>query len=252
MTQHLVAWYEDIDPGNALVPITAVPDDTVNIVGDDIHVPDEAPNLIMQAVACADASLARGQFQSPSLRAVANVDCEPLVAGAVVFGSPPEGIYHPRSPVPLTGTESLTCHVLSDPAAAAVHYGLAVFADGPQPQQDGNIYTIAGTGAASLSAGAWVNTAITFLQTLPVGRYQVVGFRARGTNLVAARLNFVGAHFRPGVPAVNAVGDLDPWWTRYGRMGVLGEFHTNTPPTVDNLGVTDTAQKYLLDLIRVG
>lgn len=246
---HTVAWYESIDPAGALVPIAAVPDDTVSVSGDDIDVPEAMGHVIMQAVLGNDASLARGQFQSPSLRSVANIDCEPIVA-ALVFGSPPEGIFHPRSPVQLTPTEAVNCYVESDPAAAAVHYGLLTFADGPSQAIEGQIHTVRATAAASLSAGAWVNSALTFSQTLPVGRYRVVGFRARGTNLVAARLNFIGQFHRPGVPALNAIGDVDPWWTRYGRMGVFGEFHTNTPPSLDCLGVTDSAQVVLLDLIR--
>lgn len=247
---HTCAYYESIDPGGALVPITAVPDDTVSVTGDDIDVPEGMGNLIMQAALINDASAAQAQVQSPSLRAVANVDCEPVVA-ALVFGSPPEGIFHPRSPVQLTPTEAVNFYVNSNPAAAAVHYGLITFSDGAVQPVEGAIHTVRATAAATLAAGTWVNSALTFGQTLPVGNYRVVGFRARGTNLVAARLNFIGKFHRPGVPALNAIGDTDPWWTRYGRMGVFGEFHTNTPPSVDCLGVTDSAQVILLDLIRM-
>jgi hypothetical protein len=34
-------------------------------------------------------------------------------------------------------------------------------------------------------------------------------------------------------------------------MGVFGEFPHTNPPTLDCLGVTDTSQVILLDLIRV-
>jgi hypothetical protein len=33
---------------------------------------------------------------------------------------------------------------------------------------------------------------------------------------------------------------------------MLGEFDSNQPPTIDCLGVTDSAQTILLDLIKVG
>jgi hypothetical protein len=69
---------------------------------------------------------------------------------------------------------------------------------------------------------------------------------------VAARLVFPEQVARPGVAAVNAIGDLDPYYFRYGRMGVWGEFPHTNPPTVDCLGVTDSSQIYLMDLLRVG
>jgi hypothetical protein len=76
--------------------------------------------------------------------------------------------------------------------------------------------------------------------------------RARGTNLVAARLVFPGGRWRPGVPAVNGIGDADFEPLRHGMSGVLGSFDSNQPPTLDALGVTDSAQTIFLDLIKVG
>lgn len=249
--QHMSAYYESIDPGGVLAPIAAVPDQSVFTSGDDIRVPRELPGIVGQAILGNDASLARGQFQSPSLRSFANLDVEPVVA-ALVFGSPPEILFHPGNPIPVQPDEAVNCFVESDPSSAAVHYGLLSFADGPQQPVQGHMVTVRATAAASLSAGVWVNGGLTFSQTLPVGTYNVVGFRARSANLVAARLVFVGGKWRPGVPAVNAIGDRDPLMMRYGKSGVLGQFHTNTPPTVDFLGVTDTAEFILLDLIKVG
>lgn len=248
---HLAAYYQSVDPGGALVSINAVNDQHVFTSGADIRVPKDLPNLIGQVALCNDASVLRAQLQSPSLRSMANLDVEPIVAAAV-FGSPPEALYHPESPIPLEGDESLNLYMQSDPAAAAAHYGLVYFSDGKDTPQFGKIYTVRATSAITLAAGTWVNGALTFSQSLPVGDYAIVGMRARGTNLVAARLVFVGGKWCPGVPAVNAIGDLDPYWTRYGRLGVFGQFNTNTPPTVDALGVTDTAQVYEFDLLRVG
>ncbi len=247
---HTAAWYEDIDPGGVLTPITAVVDQSVFTSADVIRVPSAMPNIVGQAALGADASMAGAQVQSPSLRAMVNLDIEPVV-GAAVFGSPPEVLFHPLSPVSVVPDEPVTFAVESDPAAAAVHYGLVWFGDGPQQPVPGNIFSVRATSALTLAAGTWVNGTLTFGQTLPLGRYTVVGMRARGTNLVAARLVFVGGAFRPGVPAINAVADLDPMVFRYGRHGAFGVFHSNTPPTVDALGVTDSAQNYIFDLLQV-
>lgn len=250
--QHMVAFYESIDPAGTLSKIAAVQDDTITTNSDDVRVPADLPYLIGEVALTAAASFVRAQVQSPSLRYIANLDIEPVV-NAVTFGSPPEIMMHPLSPVPVTPRESVNMLLQSTPAAGAeAHYGLLVFADGAQEPVTGEIYTVRCTGAAVLSAGVWVNSNLTFGQSLPVGTYNVVGFRARGANLVAARLNFVGKSFRPGVPAVNAIGDLDPRICRYGHMGVLGSFDSETPPTVDCLGITDTSQVFELDLIKVG
>jgi hypothetical protein len=179
-----------------------------------------------------------------------NLDIESIVV-ALVFGSPPEGSFWPDAPLPLAVDEAVNFAIEANPAAAAQQYGTVLFADGPQTPVTGEIFTVRATGATTLAANTWVNGNLTLGQTLPAGRYQVVGMRARGTNLVAARLVFSEQVARPGVLAVNAIGDQDPYWSRFGRMGVFGEFPNTIPPTVDCLGVTDTTQVFLLDLIRV-
>ncbi len=247
---HLAAWYESIDPGGVLTPIAAVVDQSVFTVDDVIRVPSAMPNIVGQAALANDASASGAQIQSPSLRAMVNLDIEPIVAAAV-FGEPPEGLFHPSSPITVVADEPVTFAINSDPAAAADHYGLAWFGDGPQQPLPGNIFSVRATSALTLSAGVWVNGTLTFGQTLPLGRYTIVGMRARGAELVAARLVFVGGAFRPGVPAVNALSDLDPLVFRYGRHGAFGVFHSNTPPTVDCLGITDTDQSYIFDLVQV-
>lgn len=248
---HLAAWYESVDGGAANQALTPVPEQVLTISGDDVRVPSKLANLIGGAMLTASTTVTSARFESPSMRATVNFDLEPIL-GAVVFGSDPEFVLFPENPVALKENEGLQLIANTDNVGAAVHWGLAWLADGPQQPVKGKIFSIRATAAAALAAGAWVNSALTFSQTLPAGRYQVVGMRARGANLVAARLVFVGGMWRPGVPAINAVGDLDNWYTRYGRMGVFGEFDNTTPPTVDCLGVTDSAQTIFLDLIQVG
>lgn len=247
---HLAAFYQSVDPSGVLLPINAVNEATLMVSGADLRVPKALPFIIGAAALANDASATRAQVQSPSLRILTNLDVEPLVA-ALVFGNPPEQSFWPETPIPVVPDESLNFAILSDPAAAAVHYGLVFLSDGPQSPVAGNVFSVRATAAITLSAGVWVNGPLTFGQTLPAGRYAVVGMRARSTNLVAARLVFAEQMARPGVLAVNAIADQDPYWTRFGRMGVFGEFESTTPPTLDALGVTDTAETIILDLVRV-
>jgi len=246
---HLAAFEQSIDPANALVVINAIREETLFVNGADLRVPTALPNIIGAAATINDASLVRAQIQSPSLRVFANLDVEPIING-LVFGSPPEQSFWPESPVAVTADEALNFAVQSDPAAAAIHRGFIFLSDGAQTPVTGRMFTVRCTGAATLVTGTWVNGNLTFGQTLPAGQYIIVGMRARGTNLVAARLVFPEQIPRPGVLAVNAIGDTDPYWTRFGRMGVFGTFPHTNPPTVDALGVTDTTQVYELDLVR--
>lgn len=247
---HLGAFYQSIDPAGVLTAINAVQDASITVSGADVRVPLALPYLVGQAALLNDASGTRAQIQAPSLRAMANLDVEPLVLAAT-FGTPPESMIHGDNPIPLAGNESINFYVESNPAAAAAHYGLVWFGDGAIQPVKGNIYTVRATSAVQQVAGAWVNGNLTFSQVLPVGTYDIVGMRARSTDGVAARLVFVGAPWRPGVPMVNAVGDLDPYFARYGSMGIFGRFDSTTPPTVDVLGGVAAAQVFEFDLVRV-
>lgn len=247
---HLCAWAESIDPANALTAINAVREEMLFTSGDDIRVPEMLPFIIGQAALENDASAARAQVQSPSLRSFANLDVEPIVAAAV-FGTPPESLFHPDSPIRVEPDEALNFAVQSDPAAAALHYGLLWLADKAQERTPGNIFSVRATSTVQQTTTTWVNGNLVFTQTLPAGRYRIVGMRARSTDGVAARLVFPEQVARPGVPVVNALADLDPWQFRYGNAGVFGEFPHTNPPTVDVLGGVAAAQTYIFDIVRV-
>ncbi len=248
---HLAAFYEDIDPGAALVPIAAVPEQQFFTTGDDFRVPTAMPFIVGAAGLVDDASAVRAQVASPTLRIQANLDIEPIIAAAAVFGSPPEVLFHPQSPVQLTADEALNFYMESDPAAVEVHYGLVWLSDGPQATVQGNIFTVRAVGAIAQVVDLWTNGNLTFAQTLPAGSYQVIGLRVRSADAVAARLVFSEQSARPGVACVNAIGDLDPGVFRFGRFGVFGEFPHTNPPTLDVLGGAGTAQYVYLDLLRV-
>lgn len=248
---HLGAWYESKDPAGVLVLLNVVPEQTLFAVGHDLRVPEALPNIIGAAALENDASAARAQLLSPSLRILTNLDIEPIVAAAV-FGAPPEVLFHPANPTPVVPEESLNFAVESDPAAPAAHYGLVWLADGPQIPVSGHIFSVRATATVQQTVDTWENGNLTFDQVLPAGRYAVVGMRGRSTDCVGMRLVFPEQIARPGVPVVNAVGDNDPKQFRYGRSGLWGEFPHTTPPTLDVLGGVQAAQVVILDLMRIG
>ena len=106
--------------------------------------------------------------------------------------------------------------------------------------------------AIAQAADAWTNGPLVLSETLPVGKYQIIGFRAVAADLVAARLVFIGAgaETRPGVPGVAADTVVAPTGFGPGELGVIGEFDSETPPSVDVLGGAAGVQSYEIDLIK--
>ena len=252
MALHLAGFYEDIDPGGALVNIAGIADQALTVTGDDVRVPSELPFLVGAAGLIGDASGARCQVSSPSLRRLANIDVAPFPL-ADVYGDPPEADIHPRNAIQLRGDEALNFLVNSNPAAAELHHGFVWLADGPVPEVSGEVFTVRATAAVTAVVGTWVNGGLTFDQDLPVGNYQVVGMRCEMAGAVAARLVFVGGAWRPGCLAVVSEDDNDLPVFRQGRMGVWGQFHTNTPPTVDFCAASAAVTPAVyLDIIPVG
>jgi len=107
--------------------------------------------------------------------------------------------------------------------------------------------------AVNSVASTWSSAALTFRQTLPVGRYAVVGAKFVAEDAVAFRFIPIGELQRPGGIANGLNGELAPKEQRYGGMGTWFEFDSQTPPSVEILGHTAIAadRNIYLDMIKV-
>lgn len=249
--QHLVGWFEDVDHGGAAADLDVIPDETLFAQGDIIRVPEQMNLLQALAFVSACTTFTRAQLQAPSLRSLANFDILPVNRTATP-ANPPAIASLGNNPMSLVPGESLTFNANTDHAAAIEIYGFLWFADSPPSPVNGEIFSVRATAAITLADGVWTNGALTFTQDLPFGNYDVVGLRVESANLVAARLVFPGGRWRPGVLGANAPSDVDVPAFRYGASGALGSFNSNEPPTIDAIGVTDTAENVILDLIKTG
>lgn len=248
----LVAYGESIDGAAVLHYIAAVADQHVTVNGDDIYIPRGMKSIIGYGVlSAADTALTDARILSPSLRQICNLQPANIV-NAETFGAISETEMFPTNPVPVTEDEAMSVQINSDDSAGDNEYALVWLADGAHLPVNGMIYTVRATAAITLSENAWVNGGLTFDQDLAVGVYDIVGLRVKSANGVAARLVIPGYQWRPGVPCVNALGENGRDIYRFGRMGVFGRFHTSQPPTMDCLGITDTAQIVHLDIIKTG
>lgn len=248
---HLAGFFEDVDQANILQAITAMPDQALNTSGDDLTVPVDLAFLAGTALLTAATTFTSAQIRAPSLQQLGYQDLSKVVL-ADNFANPIALDFYAQNPRALAGNEDLQFFTDTDHAAAIEIQGFVYLSDGPVTPVKGDQFTVRCTGAATLAQGVWTNTNLTFTQTLPVGRYQIVGMRALGANLQAARLVFVGGGYRPGVPGVVAAGDEGFMPLRNGNSGVLGEFSSTALPSLDAVGITDTAQTVFLDLVKVG
>jgi hypothetical protein len=251
-----VAWYQSVDPAGAYVALNAAGGEQhVFASGVDITVP-ALSQLVLAAGGAETTVVPTMRLESPSLRDIARAYIIPLngaAAAAVLPQDPPRFMDRRFNPFLLSPNEQLEAWLLSDPAAVQIQWAIALLADAPvQPVGGGaEIMSLRWHAATAVTAGSWSNLPIIFDDTLPVGHYQVVGFRAHSVNLIAARLVFKGYAWRPGCigsASMTAVGD-DVF--RRGNMGVWGEFDSTTPPNVDFLAAAaDAVQHGVLDLIK--
>lgn len=246
---HLAAFTESQDTGGVLTYCAALFDGILTVAGDDISVPEGLPNL--GAVLALGATITQARLEAPSLRRTILLDVRPLNVGAEPL-SPYPIINLFDNPLPLDPFESIRALVAEGAAGAERETVLVWLTDSPATPVRGEIFTLYGTAAVTLTANAWTSAAITWSQTLPAGTYQVVGMRAESAGLVAARLSFVGQSFRPGCVGLDAAADIEHSIFRYGNLGVWGEFAHNQPPNVDFLSVSADTNEYVwLDLVRV-
>lgn len=242
-----VVGYETSASEAALTAITPIPDGIVQISGNDVLVPPVVNNICyVGAHINSAAATLRVQVTSPSLKAFVPLDVSPIANG-LVFPGPATVLRLGYAPLPVVVAEPLD--VLVQNGAAVMNRAFITFCDGPLKPITGKILPIRFTATSTLVTATWANSSITFATQLPAGNYNVVGLRVVSTNGVWARLFFKGSFYRPGVPV--SIADATNEWPdfRFGTYGIFDKFNNITPPSLDVMGITDTAQIGYLDIM---
>lgn len=252
MVFSLVAFQGHTDEEGEYLNQAAVPDEIATVQGNYLYVPADVPNLIGAYGACGGTVEGGAYLKSPSLRALAYYDLQPTQEAIKPSGSESVRI-HPTMPIPLTPGEGLEAMILSNPGAAEYHTLVAFLADAAIAPVTGVIHPVKFSTAITETVGKWSNGAIIFSQSLPVGKYQIVGAVMWGTSGVAFRFVLKGYGHRPGFICHSSEGNRGADVQRYGQMGVWGEFDSNVPPSVDWLAMatSGSAQTGIMDLIKV-
>jgi len=231
-----------------LLACTPVADQTHRIEGEYLYVGEYDQ---IGAIYAVGAQVDNAQIDSPTLRDVCLMDISPVDPNAEPSADPP-GLVFFDSPAKLTRNEGL--RVLTDNNAAAAedsHVFLALTNGAIQPVK-GIIHRVKCTNTDTLTAGAWTNGELTFSQTLPVGRYQIVGAYAASAGMVAFRFAPIGGRHRPGGIGGDTYDGRGLPGQRSGGWGVWLEFDSITPPSVDFYSISaDTSQEVWIDLIKI-
>jgi len=247
---HLAAYFASLTNGSTNVAVAAVQDNVLTkTTSNNFTLPKQ---LQMRAMYSAGAFLTRARINTPSLRYVGLPYVGP-VNNALVVPSPANITdYGDNGPILPTVDEISVEHSLLG-AAPENEFSLVWLNDGKRMQAGQAEYRIRYTGTITCVAGTWVAGSMTPDQTLPNGRYQIVGMDAIGLNLAAARLVFPGGGWRPGCLARNAANLIPYSLFTSGMLGVYGTFDTIALPALECFSIgACTAQEVYLDLIRTG
>lgn len=244
-----VVGYESTVSNAALASITPIPDPTVQVNGFDILVPG-ALTMVCYTAAMINSAVAtlRAQLRSPSLLALVPIDISPIANG-LVWPTLLVGYQVADTPYQLVATEPLDALIQN--GAAVVNRVFVHFCDAALKPVVGKIYSVRFTSSSSLLTASWVNSPIIFSTILPAGNYQVVGLRLWSANGVYARYVFKGSIWRPGAPMQTSEAGQDWPYFRWGNAGIFDVFNNITPPSLDVMGVTDTAQTGMMDFIKI-
>lgn len=243
----VVAWSESQDSAT-LLTLSAVSDPHIRTSADDVVVPGFATQIL--GAYAIGVNLTQAQLASPSLRRTVNMDLSPFDR-LTLPPTTPRFVSRAYSPVPVEKGEALNALTAEDGAGATRATAIAILGDKAPTVDARASYTVRATGTTTLTAFSWTNVVLTFSQTLPSGKYDIVGAFCRSAGAIAFRLVIPGSQYRPG--GIGMTNDFDNGIKeqRYGGWGIWGSFDLEQPPTIDVLSATaDTTETVYIDLVK--
>jgi hypothetical protein len=249
MMFHLVAYRSLVPVGSTFSYVTPVPDSQVRVEGNNVIVPPGMNHLL--AVYAASDALVRARLETPSLRRTMLLDVVPVYSGDAVRLSEHVNQFV-GAPLTLDESEPMRFMAIHSGTEEEDVVGLVWLGDGPITPVVSEYFVAGATASKVIGTGGWENVSIAFEQTLPAGRYAVIGARVELMGGVAFRLSFVGQSWRPGWLIDQDVAGVASRDARGGRLGVWGEFPHDQPPTVDVITFSWGYPRVYLDLVKTG
>ena len=203
------------------------------------------------AAYCGGATLTHSRIVTPKLRQVTIPYILPVTAAAIPPTNP--NIMDLRAnPLQLDKLEEFEMQY-TDSAGSDKVTGLAFIGDQFRPAPAGQVLTMRGTSTTAAVSNAWTTLTVTWPDSLPNGRYAIVGFKHFCTNAIAARLIIDGQDWRPGCLSIGTVTDKPSEISMNGGLGEVGRFEQTAMPQVEVLvNGTDADSEVFVQIVRVG
>lgn len=230
---HLGAFYK-ASAGGLTDEDTPAVSDQVFTISNNHFIPPVPVWLKMAVLVGAQAQ--RLKISSPKLRALAQLQ---FPRAAVGVSAVTAGQFNDCSvmPVKLNPIDELSALVTTTVGASNNIVGVWLD-DGNTQHPRGEPYWIHGQSTFTSVAAQWSNGSITFDQTLPAGRYSIIGMDVVAATTSFARLIFPTGGWRPGVTVRTAVGGNMPDFFQNGYMGEFGQFASVAQPLLEVFSTT--------------
>lgn len=246
---HTCAYSASITNGSTNAAVAAVADNVFKIGASNGFVLQEDMMLLLAEVAPNNATAAR--LQSPKLAQFGYLQLEPLQAGAKTANGLLLASW-PFRPFTFRNQEEVVAYVDTGGAASAVETIVASFSNGIDQIPTGEELTIKFTSTTAAVSGAWTLLTITLSQTLPEGRYAMIGSTLQSTNGLYHRWTFWNQFYRPGMPSTTAYTAQQWPGERDYRMGLMGQFSNVTLPNIEALVIgTDSSHTGFMKVLKV-
>lgn len=247
---HTGAYNLSFTAANVETELLAIVDNYFTIQNNHF-LPQRDTNLLYAAVL--GVTLSRARILTPALGVITSPHIMPM-SPLLSASSPQKFRDYSQDPILLKALEELQVFVTHTAAGAEQNVAILGFDMGRQPQPPGTVYTIRGTGVATLTANAWSNiNPVVWNNNLPNGLYAVVGAVFQSATCLAGRIIFENTPYRPGGIGQLLVTDWTDSLFRVGNLGVWGTFHNYAMPQIEYLAsAADTTQTVFLDLVKIG
>lgn len=230
--------------------ITAIQDPQITLSNSHYLLPEDR---LLMGVYGMGANITQLKIDSPALRSMYLPYVRPLDRIAAPADEPNIALFTGYE-LTLRKAEEVKFLTTNDAGAGETHVVLSMVGDGRTQLMSGPIFTMKVTATITTVSGAWTSGSLTLDQSLPAGRYSVVGMDCFGTGLIAARLIFPSQVSRPGVVCCQNAGQNTGQIFRRGNMGEFGQFQNTSIPSIEvlKLSAASTAVTAYLDLIYLG
>lgn len=245
---HTAAYFDATDSTTLGTQIAAIADDGILSRRNNNFFPTRNLDLVY-AYAGGDGAVQIELF-TPSMRSIAAPSLVPLNV-ADQPGDNPSIVDYRANPIRIPGGQELRCQGGGDTGNEPIVCIIGL-QENFTPAPAGNIHTIRATSTSTLVAATWTFATLTFADTLPPGRYAVVGAYAQSATGIAFRLVLPGQVYRPGgLVATTVRQDVGKMFLK-GGLGKWGEFSNDALPELQMFATAgDTAATLFLDIIRM-